>query len=353
VKKRIFIAVAAVALLVVGVGFAFALNTWGDVNRVDIDRGALSANDHTLEGGEPAVAPGSDDAPVAASNSGDGLEITLLVGSDSRADLDSVEGFGEFSGNRADVVMVLINPDDGSDAFLLSLPRDLLVDNVCGGVEHRLNDALEGCGDAVNGPTALTRTVENVIGEPIDHFALVDLAGFQDAVDAIGGYEICLDRPVRDRKANLSLPAGCVNANGAQTLAWLRSRSTQELTDDGWKAIPGVNDLTRNERQRTFLIDMMGRLSDFRSPSDVADVAKVIAPYVTVDSDLTFLDAVDLAWAMKGLGGGGIEQLTVPVADATTEAGAAVLVAQTDIAELVHAQLSAETADDVTGAFGG
>jgi LCP family protein required for cell wall assembly len=348
VKKRLLIGGAVVLGLLLVVGAVFAMSTWNDVNRVSIEPKE-----------EPIAQPESDPAGGASPEgeveveSPEDMEVILLVGSDSRDRLASVQGFGEFGGQRADVVMVLIRPEDGSRAALLSLPRDLLVDNVCqDGGEHRLNDALQGCG-TLNGPTALTRTVEDVIGRDVDHFALVDLAGFQEAVDAVGGYEICLERPVRDQLAQLELPAGCTQATGAQTLAWLRSRNTQELTEDGWRVMPGVNDLTRNERQRAFLMSMMGHLSDFGSPTDIADVAQVIAPFVTVDSELSFIDAVNLAWTMRGMSSGSVDELEVPVSDATTESGAAVLVAGVDIADLVDDYLAPEMAEDPGGAFAG
>ncbi|MGH8873574.1 MAG: LCP family protein [Acidimicrobiia bacterium] len=348
-KRRLIIAGALIVALVLVAGANLAMSTWGDVNRVSIDRDTPPNGDSGDSGADEA--PTADDGPVASAP--EGLEIFLLAGSDSRDELESIEGFGEFDGERADVVMVLIRPADGSRAALLSLPRDLLVDNVCQlGGEHRLNDALQGC-NTVNGPTALTRTVESVIGQTVDHFAMVDLAGFQEAVDAVGGYEICLERAVRDQRAQLELPAGCTQANGAQTLAWLRSRSTQELTGNGWRTMPGVNDLTRNERQREFLLSMMGHLSDFGSPTDIADIAQVIAPFVTVDSELTFLDAVDLAWTLRGLSRGNIDELEIPVSDAITDSGAAVLVAEVDIADLVDDYLAPEIAGDPKSAFAG
>jgi LCP family protein required for cell wall assembly len=326
------------------------MSTWGDVNRVSLDRDTPTV-DEQLDDGASDETPGGEDMPLAGSL--EGLEVFLLVGSDSRNELDSVQGFGEFAGERADVVMVLLRPADGSRAALLSLPRDLLVDDVCRSEsEHRLNDSLQGCG-TLNGPSALTRTVEKVIGQSVDHFAMVDLAGFQEAVDAVGGYEICIERAVRDQRAQLQLPAGCTLATGAETLAWLRSRSTQELTEDGWRTMPGVNDLTRNQRQREFLLSMLGRLSDFGSPTAIADVAQVIAPFVTVDSELSFIDAVDLAWTMRGLSRGNIDELEIPVSDATTASGAAVLVAEVDIADLVDDYLAPEIAEDPTGAFAG
>ncbi|MGH3650690.1 MAG: LCP family protein, partial [Acidimicrobiia bacterium] len=224
-------------------GLLFALSTWDEVNRVTIDRpepddsgGPMAQDGATDQSDEDMMEPAFDPD----------RQVFLLVGSDSREDLDDTEGFGEFDGNRADVVMVLLK--DGFKTGLLSLPRDLLVENVCEGGEDRLSVMLEGCA-IMNGATLLTLTVEELIGQTIDHLALVDLAGFPEAVDAVGGYEICVDRPVRDQRANLELAAGCTLATGEQTLAWMRSRRTEELTEDGWRIMPGVNDLVRNERQ--------------------------------------------------------------------------------------------------------
>ena len=305
-------------------------------------------DDAETDSGDVADAEEPADDAVTIPPSADGLDVFLLVGSDSRAELADTEGFGDFSGQRADVVMVLMRPRDGSTAALLSIPRDLLVDNACYTRQMRINEALEGCND-MNGPTALTLTVEEVTGVAVDHFAMIDLAGFIGAVDAIGGYEICVDNAVRDRRAQLELPAGCTQASGEQALAWLRSRHTQELTDSGWRTVTGVSDLTRNERQREFLVAMMANLSDFTSPQDIAGVASEVAPFVTVDSSLSFLDAVGLAWTMRGLGSGSIVELEIPVRYATTDNGAQVLVATEDIRELVAGYLPAETAQGTSG----
>ena len=350
-KKRLLIAGAVIAVVLLGTGAVFAASTWGDVNRVTIDRpeptNSGETPDNEIDPGEPAL-----DITVPPSG-GDALDVFLLVGSDSRDDLDDTEGFGAFEGHRADVVMVLIRPrGDERSAAILSLPRDLWVENSCTDSQHRLNDALEGCG-TMNGPTALTVTVEDLIGVSVDHFALIDLAGFQEAVDAIGGYEICLQRAVRDEKAQLHLPAGCTHASGAQTLAWLRSRSTQELTADGWRVVPGVSDLTRNERQREFLLTMMASLGDFGSPQAVTSMAQVVAPYVTVDADLSLLDAVSLAWTMRGLGQGSIRELDIPVTDSVSPNGAAILLASVDISEVVASYLTPEVAEESASGFAG
>jgi anionic cell wall polymer biosynthesis LytR-Cps2A-Psr (LCP) family protein len=125
----------------------------------------------------------------------------------------------------------------------------------------------------------------------------------------------------------------------------LRSRHTQELTDDGWRAMPGVNDLVRNERQRAFLIDIMVRMADVSSPQDMAQAAQAVAPYVTVDADLSLVDAVNLALTMRGLSSGSVTELSVPVYDETTAGGAAVLRASTPVDEIVAEFLSTTAAE--------
>jgi LCP family protein required for cell wall assembly len=342
--------IAGALAVVLGIGLAvyLALSTWSQVNRVDIDRpdpdvaGDLVQQPRTDEDGESS---GSDeDADPDPAQNTDGTEVFLLVGSDSREALSDTSGFGAFEGRRADVVMVVIRAR--GETAIMSLPRDLWVESVCAGEMTRLNEELEGCDGLLNGPSLLTLTVENLIGETIDHIALVDLAGFQEAVDELGGYEICLERPVRDERANLELSAGCTMASGEQALAWLRSRHTQELTEGGWRLVPGVNDLARNERQRDFLIDMMGRLSDFTSPQALASTARAISPHITVDSELSLVTAVELAWALRGIGEGDVTELEVPVVDHTTEAGAAVLLASTPVQDLVSEFLAPETAGE-------
>ena len=336
-KRRLWIGGAVLALLLIGAGALFASMTWGEVNRVSLDRPDPEGSSGPIASEEETPDEPEEEEPVIV----EGRQVLLLVGSDSREDLEDTEGFGEFDGNRADVVMVLIK--DGESTGLLSIPRDLLVENPCGGVDDRISAMLEGC-DRINGPTLLTLAVEETIGEPVDHFALVDLVGFQDAVDAVGGYEICVENPVRDQLANLELEAGCTQANGEQTLAWMRSRRTQELTEDGWRGIPGMNDLARNERQREFLIDMMGRMSDVTSPQAMAAAGQALAPYVTVDSELSLVDAVNLAWTLRGLRSGSVTELEVPVSDSTTDGGASVLVPTTPVSEIVAEFLSAAAA---------
>lgn len=339
------------SIAVVAVGLV-ALATWRDVDRVQIERldtvTPPPTSDVDADNPDVTAVPEFRLPPIPSAS--DGIDTFLLVGSDSRSGLDDLDGFGDFEGARADVLLLLIRPRDGDHAAVVSLPRDLWVSTPCG--RERIGEALEGC-EGMNGESTLLATVESLTGLGVDHLGLVDMDGFQEVVDDLGGYEICLERPVRDSRADLDLEAGCQLADGEDTLAWLRSRYTQEQTEDGrWVTMSGVSDLTRNERQREFLVEMLGRLGNFADPQDALSVAQTIAPHVTVDSQLGITQAVSLAWTMRGLGDS-VAEISIPVEDYVTQAGAEVLVAGADIESVIAEVIAVETVSEADSAITG
>jgi len=78
----------------------------------------------------------------------------------------------------------------------------------------------------------------------------------------------------------------------------------------------------------------------------MASTAQSIAPFVTVDSKLSLTEAVDIAWALRGMGNGSVRELDVPVQDFITESGAAVLLASIPVDEIVAGFVTPETAED-------
>ncbi|MGH8915362.1 MAG: LCP family protein, partial [Acidimicrobiia bacterium] len=91
------------------------------------------------------------------------------------------------SGFLADVIILGLEPADGSNPILVSLPRDLYVWNVCDSSFTRLNAGLGGCADFASGTEMLAILVEDYTGIRIDHSARVDFSGFARIVDAMGG----------------------------------------------------------------------------------------------------------------------------------------------------------------------
>ncbi len=179
------------ALLLAYVVFLVAVPVyaWTTVSQVDAEP----------DGDRPAQQPGT---------------TYLVVGSDARAGL---------SGRRTDTIM-LLHTGSGPNV-LMSIPRDSIVD-VPGRGTNKINAAF-----AFGGPRLLTRTVENATGIRIDDYVEIGFRGFVAMVDAVGGIEICPETAMNDPEAELDIPKGCQEADGATALGYARSRKTQSLGD--------------------------------------------------------------------------------------------------------------------------
>jgi LCP family protein required for cell wall assembly len=138
----------------------------------------------------------------------------LVVGSDARAGL---------SGRRTDTIM-LLHTGDGPN-LLMSIPRDSIVE-IPGRGTNKINAAF-----AFGGPRLLTRTIENETGIRVDDYVEIGFRGFVDLVDAVGGIEICPETAMDDPLAELKIPKGCQEVDGATALGYARSRKTQSLGD--------------------------------------------------------------------------------------------------------------------------
>ncbi|MGZ5383301.1 MAG: LCP family protein [Acidimicrobiia bacterium] len=208
---------------------------------------------------------------------------------------------GVEGGYRADAIILLLMPNDGSLPLMSSLPRDLYLPNPCTQRYTRINAGLAGCKGYASGAELLSLMVNDFTGIEIDHFARVDFSGFQKVIDALGGVEICVDNAVRDAKAFLDLPAGCTQATGAQALSWVRSRQTQEYTNGAWHTVAGVSDFTRQHNQQDMLFKIAGKLDSFVSFASFSEVAQSLADTVALDEGFSFGDALSLAWELRGI----------------------------------------------------
>ncbi|MCJ7666407.1 MAG: LCP family protein [Actinobacteria bacterium] len=142
----------------------------------------------------------------------------LILGRDSR-DTEGERG-------RTDTIMLLyLDPEKGIGS-LLSIPRDTLVE-IPGYGEDKINAAY-----AYGGEELTIRTIQEFIGADINHYVTLDFQGFVDLVDAMGGVDITIDRPLVDPKSGANLSPGDHHLTGEQALAYTRSRST-ELGDIG------------------------------------------------------------------------------------------------------------------------
>lgn len=250
----------------------------------------------------------------------------LVTGSDSRAGLSEEERreltTGSASGERTDTILVVTVK--GRDVGVLAFPRDLLVTR-CDGSVGRINAAI-----GVGGPTCLVQTVSAVSGLPVHHHVAVDLGGFRDVVDAVGGVTVCLDRAIVDRSAGIDLPEGCQTLDGVDALGYVRVRKID-------------SDLKRIERQQTFLRALASELVDptlLVRPWRVVAIVRGLSGALTVDGDLGPIGLARLAIGLRALAGGDAIMATVPTVSATTSAGASVLRAREAEAQALYASFA-------------
>jgi LCP family protein required for cell wall assembly len=132
---------------------------------------------------------------------------------------------------RTDVIMVLMMDLANGQAGLISLPRDLYLDQIPNHQPNRVNvvDYLGERNDpGGGGPALLSGILEDKLGLKIDHYLRFEFEGFKDVVDALGGLEIEVDCAVSDylpeEDTALRLTPGVHRLDGAQALAYVRTR---------------------------------------------------------------------------------------------------------------------------------
>ena len=236
----------------------------------------------------------------------------LLVGTDA-------------SGNLADVIILALQPEDGSQPIMVSLPRDLYVWNLCKDTLTRLNEGLGGCTGVASGSELLAIMVEDYTGITVDHLARVNFGGFARVVDVMGGATICVDHPTRDAKSHLDIPGGgCRRVDGETTLAWVRSRHTEQLRNGSWIQVAG-SDFARQERQQDILFQLADRAAGFSSPVSLTNKLAAVAESVRLDSSWSFADAVSAAWRYRGISKDSVSRFSIEARNHVTPRGAQVL----------------------------
>lgn len=214
-------------------------------------------------------------------SSGDNMNI-LLIGLDSRKDQDGNDlpwsilkhlhaGDSDDGGyNTNTLILVHVSADNKVVAF--SIPRDdwvpftgvpgynhIKIKEAYGLTKQYVANKLANQGASSQkeletkgreaGRAATLRAVRNLTGVPIDYFAEVNLAGFYDLTQTLGGVEVCLNHPVYDSYSGADFPAGRQTLDASQALAFVRQRHGLEN-----------GDLDRTHRQQAFISSVMQEL---------------------------------------------------------------------------------------------
>ncbi|GMQ92748.1 MAG: hypothetical protein BMS9Abin12_0225 [Acidimicrobiia bacterium] len=330
--RRALVHGATAMLLLLGIFGAYTgVQLWYSWLRVETE--TLDTSAVVAASGERS-APGEFDVELEADEEPP-ADIPQTTAPEQAFETFLIVGGDEVSG-AADVILYLVRPTNGAKPFMISLPRDLYVENACTGGNSRINSLIHGCESKdINGPSLLSYTVGQFTGIEVDHFAIFDFDGFERIIDAVGGVEICVEYPVSDRKAELSLPAGCTNASGDQALAWVRSRHTLQKINGSWKSVPGASDLLRNQHQQDVIIELFKELKSFDSPTELTAQAAGLADAFTLDDTLSLAGAVSLAWGLRDIDLDDIKRLQIPVRLTRSKTGQSILVATASFDEVL------------------
>ena len=253
-----------------------------------------------------------------ALSSGGGVTNYLIVGTDSRAEIDptDVDDTGSIGlaveGTRADTMLVLHIDDSGGNR-LLSIPRDLFV-TYPDGTQDRINAAWAFAGEE-GGPELLIRTIQQNLDLPIHHYMEVDLSGFLGVVNAVGGIRIDVPTAACDPKSGLDIRTpGIQDLDPETALAYVRSRTyttfdpaaaegltCAQIIEQGLGSVQGTADLGRVERQRDFLTTVFDKVGNTRNPITLLRALDGFSGGLRVDDEMSIWNALSLARRLGGL----------------------------------------------------
>lgn len=139
-----------------------------------------------------------------------------------------VLGVDERSGDagRSDTVIVMtVNPTVKSTK-MVSIPRDTYTEIIGKGISDKINHAY-----AFGGLEMSMDTVENLLDIPIDYVVQVNMEGFSEIVDAVGG--VTVSNTIDFSVDSTDFPVGNITLNGDEALSFVRMRYDDPNGDFG------------------------------------------------------------------------------------------------------------------------
>ena len=194
---------------------------------------------------------------------GDPISI-LLFGVDQR------EGD---RGRPDSLILLTANPGDKS-IKMVSIPRDTYTEIIGQGTKDKINHSY-----TYGGVDMSIKTIENFLDVPIDYFVEVNMDGFQDLVDAVGG--VTVDNSLDFFYNGTDFPVGKLELNGDEALKYSRMR-----------ALDPQGDLGRQERQRKIIQGFIKEAVQIETLTNYGSILEVIAK--NVKTNLSFGELRDI-----------------------------------------------------------
>ena len=304
-----FLSIFGVVLLLAGAEFGYLAYENGKIKKIPV--------------------PGIQKTPTQGATANQ--ENILLLGSTTRCGLkvqSAAFGYcgappagsnaaGYITGVNSDVVMVLHLDPNHHRVAILSIPRDLVLQNARPGQFHKVDAAL------ADGPGALVNVVEQDLGIPINHFVELNFDTFQSVVGALGGLHMYFPVPVKDPASSLNIrTAGCIDLTPFQALALVRARNLFYEVNGQWHA-DGTGDLGRIIRVHEFLRVIADAVAKRGIGNLFTDNGLIgaVAPNLTVDSGFSTGEMVHLVRTFHSLNASTVPEMTVPIIEDGNVAG--------------------------------
>ncbi|MBN9759123.1 putative transcriptional regulator, LytR family protein [Pseudonocardia sp. Ae406_Ps2] len=266
-----------------------------------------------------ALAPDTDAILDADTQADDQNVLVLGLQADRASTAESA---------RTDTAVLVHRPAGGGPAVTLSIPATLEVSRPpC----RRFDAATGTYGDTVpaesrtafataydvGGPACSVGVVQQLTGMPVSGFVALDLAGTPELVDAVGGIEVCTERPVVDPVLGPVVEgSGTVELDGATAVRFASAAGTADSSP--------ANRVRRQQRVLAAALGDALSTTSLLTPGAPGRSAAGVSSALSADG----VDAGEILTLARGLARSGAAGdgeaplfLSVPVSDAPNTRG--------------------------------
>jgi len=225
----------------------------------------------------------------------------LLLGLDIRDEEDFDEA------PRSDTMILLSMDPLNNTATAIAIPRDLWVP-IPGFSYQKINVAYR-FGELYDipggGPALASKTVESLLGVPIDFYAQVDFQAFVDFINHIEGLRFTFEEPITlDRRGKwntVTLDPGTYALDGEYVLAYARDRKSEG------------DDFDRSSRQMEVILKIRERILEFDMlPTLVKNSPAIYGDLSTgIRTNMSLNQVVQLAWKAMEISRENIEMVVI------------------------------------------
>lgn len=198
---------------------------------------------------------------------------------------------------RSDTMIFLSIPSDGSAPVLISIPRDTMIFNETWQIFDRINNVFP-----LSGIEASVQEVKNLFSLPVNGYIKLNIEGFVDLVDIMGGVRLHVDEqmdyddPYQD--LYIHIMPGDQTLDGKTAMEYVRYRSD------------GTGDIGRISRQQKFLTAAMEQAL---SLSNITRIPGMIKQGLSmIETDLNLAQLLTLANTVIKASNTGLESITLP-----------------------------------------